>query len=169
MRTLRVTEQQYAALRKRSPAKPPEMPAKALKSAPVPRKRVADLIPCEPVLAPVTVRATKYRSRATGGYASVKEARRAADLKLRLAAGGIRNLREQVKYVLIPAQEGERPCCYFADFVYEEHRPGLVSLGLAPKWVQVVEDVKSPATRTQAYVIKRKLMLQVHNIRVREV
>jgi len=101
----------------------------------------------------------KYRNRATGGYASAKEARRAQELKLLERAGKIRHLREQVPFVLIPKQmrDGkviERACKYVADFVYEE--PGLV-----------VEDVKG--MRTKEYVIKRKLLLFTHGIRIREI
>ena len=36
-------------------------------------------------------------------------------------------------------------------------------------WVPVVEDVKSRATRTKEYIIKRKLMLEKYNIEIREV
>ena len=49
----------------------------------------------------------------------------------------------------------ERECAYIADFVYTEN--GKI----------VVEDTKG--LRTKDYIIKRKLMLYVHNIRVREV
>ena len=104
----------------------------------------------------------KYRNRPVGGYASRKEARRAAELKLMEKAGVITHLREQVKFVLIPAQEGERECSYVADFVYHEDS------GNGYIWKQVVEDVKSPTSRTKDYIIKRKLMLFVHRIRIRE-
>lgn len=33
----------------------------------------------------------------------------------------------------------------------------------------VVEDVKSPATRTRTYLDKRKLMREIHGIEVKEV
>lgn len=75
-------------------------------------------------------------------------------------AGLISNLREQVKYVLIPAQRDssgkllERECAYYADFVYD--RDG----------VTVVEDTKG--FRTPEYKIKRKLMLRVHGISITE-
>ena len=61
-----------------------------------------------------------------------------------------------MKYELIPKQEGERAVTYTADFVYLD-RDGR----------QVVEDSKG--MRTQQYVIRRKLMLWVHGIRVKEV
>lgn len=77
-------------------------------------------------------------------------------------AGAIQNLRRQVRYELLPCQriDGkvvERAVHYVADFVYEQDG------------VTVVEDTKSPATRTPVYVIKRKLMLWRYGIRIREV
>ena len=99
----------------------------------------------------------KYKNRPVGGYFSVKEARRAEALKLLRDGGEIFNLREQVVYLLIPKQEEERACKYVADFVYED-KAGR----------EVVEDVKSPASRTPAYIIKRKLMLMVHRIKIVE-
>ncbi|MEK1932226.1 MAG: hypothetical protein AAAC47_21110 [Pararhizobium sp.] len=102
----------------------------------------------------------KYRNQPTEGHASKKEHARAVELRLLETGGYIRKLREQVPFVLIQAQDGERACTYIADFVYEEEKTG--------EWREVVEDAKSPATSTPAYVIKRKLMLYVLGIRVRE-
>ena len=71
-------------------------------------------------------RTNKYHARKSGGYASRKEHRRANELKLLQKAGIISNLREQVRYELIPAQydkQGkliERSCSYVADFVYTD-------------------------------------------------
>jgi hypothetical protein len=102
----------------------------------------------------------KYRNKPTAsGHASKKESRRAANLKLLEKAGAIQNLREQVKFELIPAQyiDGkcvERACSYIADFVYDE------------KGAQVVEDTKG--FKTKDFIIKRKLLLRVHGIRIRE-
>lgn len=106
-------------------------------------------------------------------FDSRKEARRYNELLIRLKAGEISDLRLQVKYVLIPAQfepdtigkrggvkKGkliEREASYVADFVYEED--GRI----------IVEDVKSPITRTPVYRLKRKLLLYIHGIRVVEV
>ena len=76
-------------------------------------------------------------------------------------AGLISNLREQVKYVLIPAQRDtagnllERECAYYADFVYSKDGK------------TVVEDTKG--VRTKEYKIKRKLMLHVHGISIVEI
>jgi Protein of unknown function (DUF1064) len=105
---------------------------------------------------------SKYKNRPTGGYASVKESRRAAELKMLEQAGKIRNLQEQVPFILIPTQfdahghRVERPCKYFADFVYEE---------AGPLWVQVVEDTKG--IETPEFKIKKKLMLMVHGIAIK--
>jgi hypothetical protein len=97
----------------------------------------------------------KYKNTATDGFASKKEAKRAAELARMQRVGLIRNLGYQRKFVLIPRQEGERECAYIADFVYEE----------GPLWTLVVEDVKGYPD--QKWPIKRKLMLIVHGIRVR--
>ena len=104
-------------------------------------------------------------------FDSKKEHKRYNELLLLEQAGEIANLRRQVKFVLIPTQRGpkiigprggvkkgkllERECAYIADFVYTEN--GKI----------VVEDTKG--LRTKDYIIKRKLMLYVHNIRIREV
>lgn len=103
---------------------------------------------------------SKYGAQKSGGYDSRKEHRRANELKLMQRAGLISNLREQVKYVLIPTQRDiggkllEKECSYYADFVYDRNG------------VTVVEDTKG--VRTQEYIIKRKLMLHVHGISIVE-
>lgn len=85
---------------------------------------------------------------------SIKEANRWCDLLLLQRAGVIHDLQRQVKFVLIPKQEGERPVYYIADFVYIENGK------------RVVEDVKGH--RTDVYKLKKKLMLYVHGIRIKE-
>lgn len=111
--------------------------------------------------APATKRANKYGAKKSGGYDSAKEHRRANQLKLMQRAGIISNLREQVKYVLIPTQRDndgrllEKECSYYADFVYEKGG------------VTIVEDTKG--VRTKEYIIKRKLMLRVHGISIVEI
>lgn len=92
-------------------------------------------------------------------FDSMKEYRRFCELRLLERAGQVTDLRRQVKFELIPAQrvDGkvvERACGYVADFVYTENGQ------------QVVEDAKG--MRTQEYRLKRKLMLWVHGIRIRE-
>lgn len=108
----------------------------------------------------------KYHNRKTvvNGHTfdSKKEANRYSELLLLERAGAIHDLRTQVKYVLIPSQRSketgkviERECSYKADFVYTEGGE------------TVVEDVKG--YRTKEYIIKRKLMLHVYGIRIREI
>lgn len=96
------------------------------------------------------------------GYDSKKEMRRHQELILLERAGQIQDLKTQVKFELIPHQtEGgkvkERAVNYIADFTYLEN--GKL----------IVEDVKSPATRTPEYIIKRKLMRYFYKIEIKEV
>lgn len=104
-------------------------------------------------------------------FDSRKEARRYKELKLLERAGQIQNLELQKEYELIPTQREadtvgvrggvkrgkviEHSVKYKADFVYTENGE------------TVVEDTKG--MRTKDYIIKRKLMLYVHQIRIREV
>lgn len=125
--------------------------------------------------------ANKYLNTTTaiGGkkFDSLKERNRWNELNLLQRAGKITDLQRQVKFVLIPTQyeryeryskktgkrlkDGirvvEKECAYYADFVYVKDGK------------KVVEDTKSEATKTKDYIIKRKLMLWVHNIRIKEV
>lgn len=107
-------------------------------------------------------------------FDSRREARRWRELQVLVRLGKISNLRRQVRFVLIPAQyeqyerygkkgqrlkDGrrllERECAYVADFVFDYNGR------------TVVEDAKG--VRTKDFLIKKKLMLWVHGIRVREV
>lgn len=106
-------------------------------------------------------------------FDSKREAIRYTQLKLLLEAGEISDLKRQVKFVLIPTQRepdiigprgGRKPgkliekeCFYVADFVYIDNMTGE----------KVIEDTKG--MRTPDYLIKRKLMLKVHGIRIREI
>ena len=92
-------------------------------------------------------------------FDSKREANRWAELRLLERAGKIEKLKRQVKYLLIPSQyrDGkciEREASYIADFVYV--KDGHL----------VVEDCKG--FRTPEYKIKRKLMLQLYDIRLVE-
>ena len=122
---------------------------------------------------------SKYHSRKITldgeTFDSQKEYRRWRALRLLERAGQIKDLKRQVKYELIPPQyetverysqktgkrlkDGERflehGCYYVADFVYSR-----------PDGSVVVEDSKG--VRTDAYIIKRKLMLHVHGIKILE-
>lgn len=87
---------------------------------------------------------------------STKEFNRWQVLGQRERAGEIRSLRRQVPYALVI--NGVLVCQYIADFVYSEGE------------ATIVEDVKSPITRTKPeYRIKLKLMQAIHNIQIREV
>lgn len=120
----------------------------------------------------------KYRNKKTTIYGIVfdskKEAARYGELRLLQFAGKISDLEIQKEFELIPAQyetfprygkngqrlkDGkrciEKPVKYKADFVYKEN--GSV----------IVEDTKG--VKTKDYIIKRKLMLYIHNIRINEV
>lgn len=95
-------------------------------------------------------------------FDSKREARRYFDLKLLERAGEIRDLERQVKFVLIPSQKrggkvAERECAYIADFVYHDAHTGEL----------VVEDTKG--VKTKDYIIKRKMMLSVYDIIIKEV
>jgi hypothetical protein len=87
-------------------------------------------------------------------FDSRREYSRWCSLRLLEKVGKISDLKRQVKYELIPKQTGERACYYVADFVYCQDGN------------TVVEDCKG--YRTDAYKIKKKLMLQVHGIRIYE-
>jgi hypothetical protein len=99
---------------------------------------------------------SKFHNIKTGGYDSKREARRAEALQLLQKIGAISELEMQVKFQLLPKQKDERSVTYIADFSYWENG------------VRVVEDVKSKITKTPVYVVKRKLMLFFHGIKVRE-
>lgn len=110
----------------------------------------------------------KYKSKKAMvngiSFDSKKEANRYIYLNQQKKAGLISNLELQKKFVLIPKQTDgkktvERECAYYADFFYIKDGE------------TVVEDVKG-YRNGQAYAlftIKRKLMLYVHGIRVKEV
>lgn len=127
-------------------------------------------------------------------FSSKKEANRYSELKMMENAGIITDLKLQVKFVLIPAQYEEsteilklgsnrgivdkectcsnktkkidyvkrksrcveRECSYIADFTYYDENNNFI-----------VEDTKG--MRTDVYKIKRKLMLYIHGIKIREI
>ena len=106
---------------------------------------------------------SKYHSTPTEvngiRFDSKREANRWAELRILERAGKIQKLKRQVKYLLIPSQyrDGkciEREATYIADFVYI--KDGHL----------VVEDCKG--FRTPEYRLKRKLMLQLYDIRLVE-
>lgn len=130
-------------------------------------------------------------------FDSKKEARRYRELLLLEKAGEITGLERQVPFVLIPPQR-EEPCefykrgankgkpkrgkliehgvNYIADFVYKipvtEERTiagsdGRIMPYTATVFKTIVEDTKG--VKTKDYIIKRKLMLFLHGIRIKEV
>lgn len=120
---------------------------------------------------------SKYHNRKVKTYDGVvhdsrKEAVRWGELKLLEEQGKIFELKRQVDFLLIPPQYEEietgkrkkktkrklleRACNYKADFVYQTEDGEIV-----------VEDTKGFKTRD--YIIKRKLMLYVYGIKIREV
>lgn len=107
---------------------------------------------------------SKYHSRkvqtSDGVFDSKKEYEHWLKLKNLQYSGYISDLQRQVEFTLIPKQvingkTAELPCHYRADFVYTLNGE------------KVVEDVKG--FKTPEYIIKRKLMLWVHGIKVVEV
>lgn len=120
---------------------------------------------------------TKYHSRKITRdgitFDSVKEYRRFCELSLLEKAGAITDLKRQVEFVLIPAQREpdkvgvrggvikgktlELAVKYVADFVYHNAEDGKT----------VVEDTKG--FKTKDYILKRKMMLYFHGIRIKEV
>ena len=118
----------------------------------------------------------KYKSHRTSVngviFDSKKEYNRYIELTLLSRSGAIKGLKRQVKFELIPAQyepdiinprgkvkKGkliERAVSYIADFVYTDENGKTV-----------VEDTKG--FRTKDYIIKRKLLLYMHGIRIKEI
>lgn len=131
-----------------------------------------------------------HAQRTEDGHASIREANRAAELRIMQKAGQIYNLREQVPYVLLPAvyqkkngeyvrvwdrnkkkKDVEKECgekltliernvVYWADAVYEKDGQ------------TIVEDTKGYKNTSVAtyekFVLKRKMMMNL-GIRVVEV
>lgn len=110
-------------------------------------------------------------------FDSQKEVLRYKELCLLYSEGIISNLQRQVKYILIPTQREpaqlgprgglkqgkllENECSYIADFVYTVNETGET----------VVEDVKGykKGEAYKVFTIKRKLMLFVYGIQIREI
>ena len=106
-------------------------------------------------------------------FDSQKEARRYDHLAALEKAGKIRDLRLQVDFTLQEAYtdtEGRRVRAirYRADFTY--YRPAAYWTGKGVAlWDLVVEDVKSRATRTKEYLLKRKMLKDKLGIDITEV
>lgn len=135
-------------------------------------------------------KASKYHNKSTERvtasgavlrFDSQKEAHRYDELAALERAGQIRDLRLQVDFTLQEAytdSEGRRVRAirYRADFSYRQKpngQPPSTDMGelwdiLEMKWPLVVEDVKSRATRTKEYIMKRKMMKDRFNIDIQE-
>lgn len=138
-------------------------------------KEDADAIMADIVLACMALHNTPTeRVTASGAvlhFDSQKEARRFDVLAARQARGQIRDLRLQVDFTLQEAftdTEGKRVRAirYKADFTYYQppnrqlygsHAPYYAEQSGVP-WEFVVEDVKSKATRTAKYAMKKKML-----------
>ena len=98
-------------------------------------------------------------------FDSMAEAKRWRELQWMQRGGLIKGLQRQVVYILLPKQYDEygkvieRAAEYIADFVYYED--GQL----------VVEDVKGykKGSAYALFALKRKLMLKLYGIRVREI
>ena len=117
-------------------------------------------------------RKTKYGNRETEvtgiKFDSKKEARRFLELREMEQCGAISDLRLQVNFTLIegftkPSGERVKPEIYKADFAYKKKdQNGAYT-------IYIVEDVKSRATKTEKYRIKKKQMWEKFHIEVQEV
>lgn len=112
----------------------------------------------------------KYRAEPTMldgiRFASRKESRRYAELRLLENAGAIQNLELQPRFPIMVAElwHDGPPCfvncgVYTADFRYVDVERGAV----------VVEDTKSDATKTEAYRLRKRLIEAIYGIKISEV
>lgn len=94
-------------------------------------------------------------------FSSKRECKRYEELLLLRKMRKITDLETQVKYQLLPAQKingfTERAVTYTADFRYYDRN--------ALRWV--VEDAKG--AKTQQYILRRKMMLYFHGIKIEEI
>lgn len=81
---------------------------------------------------------------------------RYVELTLLEKAKAIQDLKTQVSFPLIPKSKYGREIKYVADFTYYED--GKL----------VVEDTKSPATKTPVYRLKKRLMAEIYDIEIKE-
>lgn len=171
---------------------PPAYQAQALRKwADAERKKGKRPLPCP--AANDRQMTSKYRNNPTERvtaagnvlrFDSQKEARRYDELVVLERTGKIRELRLQVDFTLQEAYtdtEGRRVRAirYRADFTYRipparrweiyADDPAGWSDKLGIPWELVVEDVKSRPTRTEEYMMKRKLMKERLNIDIQEV
>lgn len=90
-------------------------------------------------------------------FDSIKEAKRYNQLKLLQRANVISDLKMQVPFILIDKSKYGRDIKYIADFTYLES--GKL----------IVEDVKSPVSKTPLYKLKKRLIAERYGIEIKEV
>lgn len=88
-------------------------------------------------------------------FDSKGEANRYIELKLLQSAGQIKDLKLQVPFILYDKNQYGSKVKYIADFTYFDHDNKYV-----------VEDFKG--VRTPAYRLKKRLMAEIHGIRIFE-
>lgn len=120
----------------------------------------ARVVPLMSANEPKSSKEAKYRNTPTididgDQAASKREAKLYHDLRMRMVAGEITGYAKQVRFRLVPKQEGERAVDYIADAV-----------AFLPDGRYETYDAKG--MRLSDYVIKRKLMKLQHGITVIE-
>lgn len=142
---------------------PPKYQAQAIRQIQAQAKKKMESLAATPAR-------SKYGNVKTGRAAlhfdSKKEATRYDELMVEQSAGAIRDLRLQVEFTLqgaftTPDGQRVRAIRYKADFTYYR-RAG-------DAWEFVVEDVKSRATRTKEYMMKKKMMVERLGLTITEV
>ena len=102
----------------------------------------------------------KYHAKKTAfngiKFDSKHERDRYVELTLMEKAKAIQDLKCQVSFPLIKKSSHGREIKYIADFVYYENGK------------MVVEDTKSPATKTPVYRLKKRLMAEIYDIEIKE-
>lgn len=92
-----------------------------------------------------------------------KNGRYYQQLKLMEKQGLIKDIKLQVKFELQPKYKKNgktiRAINYIADFVYTDVKTGQM----------IVEDVKSEATKTQVYKLKKKLFEYKYDLEIKEI
>lgn len=113
------------------------------------------------------VRANKYHARkcTVDGirFDSTREAKRYQELRLLVQAGAIRGLTVQPEYKISVTNRWTSEVIhigrYRADFWYIDNATEAT----------VIEDAKSPATKTTAYRLRKRLVEAIHGVTIREV
>lgn len=104
--------------------------------------------------------ANKYHAKKTTfeglTFDSIHERDRYVELLLMERAKAIQDLKTQVAFPLIPKTKYGREIVYRADFTYYED--GKL----------VVEDTKSPATKTPLYRLKKRLLAEKYGLVIKE-